>query len=84
MEPNLPKATILMTAYGHQPFLESALASAVNQDYPNLEILFIDDGTTPRLEDRVRSVSKNIRYEFMGHKGLPHGWISGMRIATGK
>jgi glycosyltransferase involved in cell wall biosynthesis len=83
--PLQPKATVLMTAYGHQPFLEKALASAVRQDYPNLEILFIDDGTKPSLEKRVSAFNDSrIRYHYMEHKGSPYGMIKGMHAATGK
>ena len=41
-----PLVTVLMPCYNAMPFLTEALDSIVNQTYPNLEILCINDGST--------------------------------------
>lgn len=41
-----PLVSIVFTSYNHQEFLRQALESLVNQTYPNLEIIIIDDCST--------------------------------------
>ena len=80
----LPKVTTLTTAYNDSKYLPKALESVLSQNYPNIEILVVDDGSMPRLEPIVRAVSDSIRYEWIEHKGIPHGLIRGMEIASGE
>src|SRR5690606_30588707 len=63
-----PKVAIVIPVYNGSNFLDPALRSAVGQDYANLEILVIDDGSTDRTsliaakwarrDSRVRYVRK--------------------------
>lgn len=41
----MDKVTVLLCNYNHHEFIEDAVRSIVNQTYPNLEILLIDDGS---------------------------------------
>lgn len=41
-----PKVSVVLPVYNGEKYLESALASLVNQSYKNLEILVINDGST--------------------------------------
>ncbi len=43
---NAPLVSILCLCYNHQKFLEEALLSVIQQDYPNKEIIVIDDFST--------------------------------------
>jgi glycosyltransferase involved in cell wall biosynthesis len=43
---NQPFVSIIFTSYNHQEYLRQALDSLVNQNYPNLEIIIIDDCST--------------------------------------
>ena len=40
-----PGVTILMASYGRLEFLKDAVNSALNQHYPNYQILIVDDGS---------------------------------------
>lgn len=42
----LPLVSIVFTSYNHQEYLRQALDSLVNQTYPNIEIIIIDDCST--------------------------------------
>jgi len=47
MENNFyPLVSIVFTSYNHQEYLRQALNSLVNQTYPNIEIIIIDDCST--------------------------------------
>lgn len=43
---NKPLVSIVFTSYNHKEYLKQALESLVNQTYPNLEIIIIDDCST--------------------------------------
>lgn len=46
------KASILFITYQHEAFIAEAIRSAMAQDYPDLELVLCDDGST----DRTRSI----------------------------
>jgi hypothetical protein len=43
---SLPLVSCLVTAYNYERFLERAVESALAQDYPALEVVVVDDGST--------------------------------------
>jgi len=45
MTKNPPLISILICNYNYEEYIEESLNSAINQDYPNIEIIIIDDGS---------------------------------------
>jgi len=45
---NLPKVSVIIPVYNGERFLAEAIESALNQDYPDFEIIAVDDGSTDR------------------------------------
>ena len=43
---NFPIVSVVFTSYNHKKYLNQALDSLVNQTYPNLEIIIVDDCST--------------------------------------
>lgn len=41
-----PKVSIILLCHEQKPFLEAALQSILHQDYPNVEIIGVDDGSS--------------------------------------
>src|SRR5580693_6033635 len=52
-----PLVSILIPAYNAQAWIQSTLDSALNQDYPNIEVILVNDGST----DQTLAIAK--RYE---------------------
>lgn len=55
-----------MPAYNARPFIEESIQSVLNQDYPNIELIVVDDGSTDgtlkaaeKFDGRVRVVRQN-------------------------
>ena len=61
----MDKVTVLLCNYNHHEFIEDAVRSIVNQTYPNIEILLIDDGSEVDPYDTVSRMDlkgREIRY----------------------
>ena len=58
----LPKVTISVINYNDRKFIFQAIESAVNQNYPNLEIIITDnnstDGTREEIGERIAEWEK--------------------------
>lgn len=75
-----PLVSILIPAYNQTKFLKEALESAINQTYPNIEIIIGDDSTTNEVEkfivlylEKYKNIKyfKNIKEEFdYGYKNV--------------
>lgn len=56
----LPLISIAVTSYNHGRFIEYALDSVLQEDYPNKEIVVIDDGSADNSAELIRNwVEKN-------------------------
>lgn len=61
--------SVIMPAYNARPFIEDAIRSVLNQDYPNIELIVIDDGSidgTPEAAEQFGSRVTVIRQNNMG------------------
>lgn len=51
-----PLVTIICVCYNHEKFVEEAIRSVVNQTYPNLQIIVLDDGSTDSSVKKIKSI----------------------------
>ena len=71
-----PLVSILIPLYNHEEFVEETLDSILNDSYENKEIIIINDGSTDRSDEVVKSwIEKNgslvdIRYKSRENIGL--------------
>jgi len=61
-----PLVSCIMPTYNRRAYVPQALHSFLQQDYPNRELIVIDDGTDP-IEDLMSSAS-NIQYVRLQHR----------------
>jgi alpha-1,3-rhamnosyltransferase len=64
-----PLVTMLIPSYNHEKFIEIAIRSVIVQDYPNIELLIIDDGSSDLSFARIKEMSNEcadrfVRFEF--------------------
>lgn len=56
--------SVCVPTYNGMGHLEEALASIESQDYPNLEVVFSDDGSTDGTVERIRQFAARSRFEI--------------------
>lgn len=68
-------------------YLDRCLQSLIGQDFPSLEIVLVDDGSTDgsaELCDQWAAVHPNIRVVHQPNGGLSHARNTGLALATGE
>jgi len=74
----LPFISVLVPARNEEGKIGRCLASLLAQDYPNFEIIVIDDRSTDNTAAVIQSYvdeDENKRIKFVHGKDLPSGWI---------
>ena len=86
-----PKVSVIIPACNEAKTIEDAMQSRLQDDYPNLEILLIDDRSTDRTGEIVDKIAaKDSRVKAIHISELPEGWVGkpyaldqGAKLATG-
>jgi glycosyltransferase involved in cell wall biosynthesis len=80
-----PKITIITPSYNQGQFLEETIRSVLLQNYPNLEYIVIDGGSTDNSVEIIKKYEKWIDYWVSEpDRGQAHAINKGLEIATGE
>lgn len=82
----LPLISIIVPVYNTDMYLEQCLESIVNQNYPNIEIIIIDDGSTdncPMICDKYAESYEYVKVIHQENAGLVCARKKGVSIAKG-
>lgn len=82
---NLPKIHIVTPSYNQGEFLEDTILSVLGQNYPNLEYLIIDGGSTDNSVEIIKKYEDKLAY-WVSEKdnGQSEAINKGFKIATGE
>ncbi|QEC80550.1 glycosyltransferase [Mucilaginibacter ginsenosidivorax] len=79
-----PKLTIVTPSYNQGQFLEQTIRSVLLQNYPNLEYIVIDGGSTDNSKDIIEKYSPWISYrQSEKDNGQSHAINLGFSLASG-
>lgn len=77
----LPGVSIVVPAYNYARYLPFAVESAQNQDYPDFEVVVIDDGSKDDTAEVMKQFGPPVRYVYQENAGLSAARNSGIREA---
>lgn len=77
--------SIVIPTFNREEYIKTAVESALNQSYKNIELIIIDDGSTDKTKDIIQPylTDSRVRYIYQDNKGQAHALNKGFAIATG-
>ncbi len=85
MNQTYPKISIVTPSYNQGKYIEQTILSVINQNYPNLEYIIIDGGSTDETVDIIKKYEQHITY-WVSEKdeGQSHAINKGIEKCTGE
>ena len=78
-----PRITIITPSYNQGEFIEQTIQSILGQEYPDLEYMVIDGGSTDGTLDVLTKYDGRIKWVSEPDRGQSHAINKGLRTATG-
>jgi len=87
-----PRVSVIMTARDEESGIEEALRSRLQDDYPALELIIVNDRSTDRTGEIADGLAaSDARLKVVHNERLPEGWVGkvyamscGLEVATGE
>lgn len=70
MTNNNPLISVMMPTYNNARYICQAIDSVYAQNYSNIEIIVVDDGSTDNTKEILKQY-KDIKYFYIEHNGIP-------------
>ena len=82
-EVDLPMVSIVIPAYNHGNYLREAISSVLAQNYPRIELIVIDDGSTDNTVEVLDGMKGEFHWESQINIGQSRTLSRGWEIAKG-
>jgi glycosyltransferase involved in cell wall biosynthesis len=83
--PDLPLVSVITAVFNGQQYMVNCIESVLQQDYPNVEYIVIDGGSSDGTIDLLRRYNDRIAFwSSEPDQGVYDAWNKGLRIARGE
>ncbi len=79
-----PKISIITPSFNQAKFIRITIDSVLSQNYPNLEYIVMDGGSTDGTIEILKSYGKRITWYFQKDKGQSDALNRGFKMVTGE
>jgi len=83
-----PRLSIVIAACNEADIIEQAISTLLQQDYPDLEIILVNDRSTDKTGDIIDNIAdRDARVQIIHIENLPQGWLGkvyAMQVGTRK
>lgn len=79
-----PLISVVIPNYNYGCYLPQAIDSALEQSYPNIEVIVVDDGSTDDSEAVLRRYGKRVRWFQQRHQGVSAARNCGIQESRGE
>jgi len=76
--------SIIIPVFNVEKYLEECIESAINQTYPNIEIIAVNDGSTDKSLQILEKFSNKIKVISKKNKGKASAFNEGLKFASGE
>jgi len=78
------KVSIIIPAYNRESTIEETILSALNQTYPNVEVIVIDDGSTDKTKEICKDFGDKVIYYYKQNGGISSALNFGIKKMNGE
>lgn len=73
--PASPRVSVLVPARNEEANIRACVASLLGQDYPDLEVVVLNDHSTDRTGEILAEMTRDSRLRVVEGQDLPDGWL---------
>ena len=79
----MKRVSVVIPAFNHAEYIGQAIQSVLNCNFPNIEIIVVDDGATDHTQEVVSSY-KSVLYYFQENQGAHAALNRGLSLTSGE
>ncbi|TFI53612.1 glycosyltransferase [Mastigocladus laminosus UU774] len=84
MQMSLKLVSVIIPCFNAERWLKEAIDSCLQQTYPNIEILVIDDGSTDNSLEIIKTYGNKVIWKSLPHQGGNHVRNYGFHLSKGE